>query len=467
MVDLLVRGGRVVTPAGVGDQDVAIHDGRIVALFRSDMTSCEARRVIDARGKIVVPGGVEAHAHIGGPREPERSGARAVSLAAIHGGTTTVLDFAPQVPGHDLLHAMQEAEDRWRGQAYTDYSFHAMFARGADEKCIGQIGDLIAGGFPSFKVFITSVRPGNPRDRHIDSGRLDAIMKEVAAHGGILMVHAEEDELVQYNYQRAMSKGEVEWWRMADVHSNLSEDLAIRRVVRLAEVRGAAVYFPHVSAAEGVAAIEAARTARLPVYGETLHNYLCFSSGNYREPNGMKYHTYPSLKSPQDQQALWDGVLHGSLSTVATDLVSTSWATKVRYKTIIDVTGGHNGIETRLGIVYTEGVVRRNMSLERFVEVTATNPAKIFGLYPRKGVIAVGSDADLAIIDPSVRKPLRPEDLHLEDYSIWEGWEVRGWPITTILRGHVMVEDGRLVGDVVGAQVPRALSPQVAQRPVC
>ena len=166
-------------------------------------------------------------------------------------------------------------------------------------------------------------------------------------------------------------------------------------------------------------AVAEARAQGFPIYGETLHNYACFNAENYREDNGMKYHTYPSLKSPGDADTLWQGLLDGRLSTVATDLVSTTWEEKIRFKTVADVTGGHNGIETRVGIAYTEGVVRRGMSLERFVDITSTNAAKIFGLYPQKGAIAAGSDADITIIDPSIKGPLALDDLHLEDYSIW------------------------------------------------
>jgi len=182
----------------------------------------------------------------------------------------------------------------------------------------------------------------------------------------------------------------------------------------------------------------------------------------------MKYHTYPSLKSEEDRQSLWGGLLDGRLSTVATDLVSTTWEEKIRYKTVADVTGGHNGIETRMGIAYTETVAKREGSLGRFVEITSANAARIFGLYPQKGAIAAGSDADITIIDPSIRRPLSPDDLHLEDYSIWEGWEVRGWPVTTILRGNVVVEDGELAdGASIGRLVPRKVSPEVTGAPVC
>ncbi len=470
MVDIIIQGGQVVTPSGVGNWDIAIHGEKIVAVTEPDGIELEADKRIDASGKIVVPGGIEPHAHIGGPRQPERSGAEPVSLAAVHGGTTTVLDFATQIPGHDLHHALGEAAERWQGNAYTDYSYHPIFTRGAEDYVIDQIGELVQDGYSSFKVFTTSIRPPSPQmqDNKTDFGRLSAIMDGVAAHGGILMIHSEDDDMVSYNYDHAQERGMWDWWNMHHIHSNLSEDVSFRRAIRLAEQKACTVYFVHISAIEGVEAVGEARANSLPIYGETLHNYACFNADNYREDDGMKYHTYPSLKSPSDADSLWQGLLDGRISTVATDLVSTTWEEKIRFRTVADVTGGHNGIETRMGVAYSEGVVRRGMSLERFVDITSTNAAKIFGLYPRKGAIAAGSDADITIIDPSIKGPLSLDDLHLENYSIWEGWPIEGWPITTILRGNIMVEDRSLLGNSsIGKFVRRKIAPEVLAKPVC
>ena len=179
-------------------------------------------------------------------------------------------------------------------------------------------------------------------------------------------------------------------------------------------------------------------------------------------------HTYPSLKFPEDQKALWDGLVHGGLSTLATDEYPTSLELKLRGKTIEDVTGGNVGAEARLGIAFTEGVGKRGMTLERFADITATNAAKIFGLYPRKGVIAPGSDADFALIDPAIRKTLAKEDFHVTDYSPWEGWPVMGWPVVTILRGQVIADHGKLTGSASdGRLLTRKIDQQVLQRPVC
>jgi dihydropyrimidinase len=204
------------------------------------------------------------------------------------------------------------------------------------------------------------------------------------------------------------------------------------------------------------------------VYGETLHQYACFNAESYTAPRGLCAHTYPSLKFPEDQEALWRGLLGGGLSTVATDEYPTTLAEKLRGKDVDNITGGNVGAEARMGIAFSEGVTRRGMSLERFVAVTSANAARIFGLYPQKGAIAPGSDADLAIIDPGIRKTLSRGDFHVSDYSPWEGWAVSGWPVATVLRGKVIVQDGALAGSPGdGRLVARKIDPAVLRRPAC
>jgi dihydropyrimidinase len=244
--------------------------------------------------------------------------------------------------------------------------------------------------------------------------------------------------------------------------------LSFRRTSGVARATGAAVYFVHTSAKEGVDAVAEARALGVPIYAETLHQYACFNAEYYKTPRGFCAHTYPSLKFPEDQAALWNGLLSGPVSSLATDEYPTSLALKLRGKTIEDVTGGNVGAEARIGIAYTEGVVKRGMSLPRFADITATNAARIFGLYPAKGVIAPGSDADLVLIDPTVRKTLAKDDFHVSDYSPWEGWEVSGWPAMTLLRGKVIAERGKLLGSTSdGRLAARKIEAGVLGRPAC
>jgi dihydropyrimidinase len=319
-------------------------------------------------------------------------------------------------------------------------------------------------------VFTTNVLPPHPKraGNRIDFGRIHLAMERVSKHGGLMVVHGEDEDLVQFNYERFREEGRVSGDNLHLVHTKLSELLSFRRTVALAEHTGAGVYFVHTSAKEGVDTIAEARSRGLAVYGETLHQYACFNAEYYKTPRGFCSHTYPSLKFPEDQAALWKGLVHDGLSTLATDEYPTSLALKLKGRNIDDVTGGNCGAEARLGIAYTEGVVRRGMSLERFADITATNAAKILGLYPKKGAIAPGSDADLVMIDPGIKKTLARDDFHVSDYSPWEGWSIEGWPVMTLLRGKVIAERGKLLGAAGDGQiVKRRIDPAVLRRPAC
>jgi dihydropyrimidinase len=291
-------------------------------------------------------------------------------------------------------------------------------------------------------------------------------MEKVAGGGGIVVVHGEDDDLVQFNYELFTQEGRTAGTNLHLVHSKLSEHLSFARTILLAEAKAAAVYFVHASAREGVSAIERARGAGQAIYGETLHQYLCHTADEYGKPGGYRFHTYPSVKLQEDQDALWRGLLSGALSTVATDEFPTTREVKLMGNTIEDVTGGNLGAEARMGIVYTEGVSKRGMSLRQFVDVTSTNAAKIFGLHPRKGVIAVGSDADLTLMDTRQKRRLTMADFHVADYSPWEGWEITGWPTTTILRGRVLTHNGtQRAQPGEGQWLPRKIEPHILERP--
>ena len=476
MVDLVIRGGQVVSPWGVGNWDVVVQGEKIVAVAERGAFTGDIGRVIDATGKVVVPGGIEPHAHVGAPiaGQPGRETAppEQVSRAALFGGTTTLTDFAIQEPGIDILQAIEERTSRWRGNSYCDYSHHCMLLGAIPSNIVAQMKEVIQGGFPTFKIFTTNIRPVDRlpegERRAVGTGHLSALMEQAAAHGGLMFVHSEDDDIVQYMYRKLTEEERTEWFNMHEVHNNMSEDLSFRRVLRTAEWTGAAVYFVHVSAKEGVNAIREARGRGQPVYGETLHNYASFNADDYKKPDGMKYHTYPSLKSEEDRLALWDGLIKGGLNSMATDEYCTDFALKIAGRTIQDVTGGHNGAETRMGITYSEGVAKMGMSLQRFVDVTSANAARIMGYYPRKGAIAPGSDADIVLIDPNIHKTLSMNDLHIGDYSIWEGWEINGWPVTTILRGKAVVDNGQFHGSLGSGQfIPRKIDADILNRPAC
>jgi dihydropyrimidinase len=476
MLDLIVKNGTVVTPEGAGVRDVAVEGERIIAVAAPGTLPAGDARVIDATGKIVLPGGIDPHTHLAHsimsrPDEPGLTlGPEDDTRGMAFGGTTTHIDFCYVHPGVDIAPTIEQRAKRWQGNSHVDYAFHVTLAGALPLRTFEQIGEAVQGGFPSFKVFTTNILPIHPKrtQNRIDFGRIHFAMEKIAAAGGILVVHGEDEDVVQFNYERFRAEGRLDGANMHLVHTKLSELLAFRRTVTLARATGAAIYFVHTSAREGVETIGEARADGLPVYGETLHQYACFNAEYYKTPRGFCSHTYPSLKFPEDQEALWRGLVTDGLSTLATDEYPTPLAIKLRGKTIEDVTGGNVGAEARLGIAWSEGVVKRGMSLTRFAEITSTNAARIFGLYPKKGVIAPGSDADLVLIDPTVRKTLAREDFHVTDYSPWEGWSVSGWPVTTILRGTVIAEAGRLLGRPAdGRLASRKIDGALLRRPVC
>ena len=466
MLDLIVQGGEVVTPSGVGTWDVGVKGGRIAAVAMPGALPTDGVRLIDASAKIVIPGGVEPHAHAAFRFVypwAQQAGHRAagpdeMSKACAFGGTTTLVDFANWKPGGELVDAIEQRNALFRGNSYIDYSFHTvlvgMGTEGATPEqavpiplsLIPQIKEVITGGFTSVKVWTTNTTATRARQM-TDFGHVLGIMEQVAAAGGVLAVHAEDEDIVMYMSRVLHDQGRTATKYLPEAHPAISEDIAFRRVIRLAEWTGAAIYLMHVSAKEGVDAVSEARGRRQPVYAETLHHYATFPKKVYETPEGPLYHTYPSLKDRADNDALWQGLVDGRIDTVATDAILCSRALKLGGHTIEDTVGGNPAVEERLAVTYTEGVVKRGMSLRRFVDVTSSNAAKILGMYPRKGAIAPGSDADLVILDPSQRRQLSAGDLHGVDHSVWEGWDIHAWPTTTILRGKVIVNEGKLLGD--------------------
>lgn len=471
MFDVVIRGGMTVTPAGAKVQDVGVVGERIAALADPGMLPA-ARVEVDAAGLIVVPGGIDPHVHTGSPVERADGSVDlsfpppVVSRAAIHGGTTTLIDFAMCRPGMTMSDAIEQQNAAWL-DTVCDYSHHIQLEGAIAPDVLAEYRDAIDQGFPTVKVYTTSIKPGSHEVGRTDLGHILALMRVAAEAHGLIVVHAEDDDLVMYGYEVAQRTGATDMRQMPVIHNSLSEDLAFRRIIRLARsVAGAAVYFVHVGRATGVDAIREARAVGQPVYGEVLHHFLCFTDAVYAAPGGVRYHTYPALGSEADRLDLWDALERGTLSTVATDELGTPLSVKLEQQNAATATGGHVGVETRLSVLFTEAVVKRGWSLEQWVAATSTSAARILGLFPKKGVIAVGSDADLVGFDPAVHRSLRSRELHGSDYSIWDGWTVAGWPRWTMLRGSIAVEHGELREDAVQGQlVRRHIAPEILVRP--
>ena len=471
MLDLLIKGGTVVTPFGVGQYDVGIKDGSIVFVSVPGAITDEAGRTIDATDKLVVPGGIDPHTHCAWPVMQEKNGEPLftggpdqVSRAALFGGTTMLVDFAVWQGQGTIQEAIERHVNRWTGDSYTDFAFHIMLLGEVPGEVVGQLPEAIADGHASVKMFTTDVTPSR-RGRKVHYGTILEVLETLAANGGIAAIHAEDDDIVMHTYNRYIAEGTVAFPHLSEVHSTLSEDLSFRRIIRLAEsIEGAALYMMHVSAASGVQAIRESRANGYPIFGETLHQYAMFTQEDYKRTNGQIYHTYPSLKSEEDRLALWRGMETDTIHTIGTDEICTPLEVKTMGERIDDTTGGNAGVEPRMGVVYSEGVGRRNYPLERFVDLTSANAAKVLGMYPQKGAIAPGSDADIAIFQTDLDYSLSIDQLHETDYSPWEGTRIHGWPVTTILRGKVVVDDGEFFGDTSdGKLVPRKLAQSVLE----
>ncbi len=353
MLDIIIRGGDVVTPQGVIKADVGVK-GETIAAVTAPGVLTEAGRFIDATGKIVMPGGVDPHVHMAHPfRTPDgvdllTRGPDHVGMAALYGGTTTVLDFA-YIDSNGRVRDGIESRDKQFAVAGCDYAYHLMLQSEPAHSLMGELAEAIQAGYPTIKIFMTNIWP-HRQGRMVDLGDMWEVFKVLAHEGGLGVIHAEDNDLVMHMYQKLIREGRTGFENMAEVHSQLSEDISFRRVIRLAEsVPGCALYMMHVSAATGVAAIREARAKGLPIYGESLHQYMLYTQDDYKRPNGQIYHTYPSLKSQADQDQLWAGTRDGSINCVATDDLCCTLKEKTLGRRIDDTTGGNSGVEPRLG----------------------------------------------------------------------------------------------------------------------
>jgi dihydropyrimidinase len=474
MFDLLITGGTVVLPETAEAADIGVSGGKIAAIGApGSLAAAGAARAVDAAGQIVIPGGVDPHIHcgmpiVGGPsNEPVFAAPPSqVSKAALYGGTTTLLDFALCPPDEPLQQSIEARQREFAGACYTDFGFHLMLRGTQTPALLDSLPEAVQAGHATVKIFTTDIRPLN-QGRMVKFGDIWEVLKIMAKAGGLTTIHAEDNDIVMHMYEKLIREDRVGFENMAEVHNTLSEDLSFNRVIRLAEnVEGAALYMVHVSAATGVAAIANSRARGFPIYGETLHQYMLYTAEDYKRPGGQMFHTYPSLKFAEDQKALWAGTAHGAIQTIATDEVCCPLKVKLQGRRIDDTTGGNSGVEPRLSLMYTHLVTKRGYSLNEFAGLVSSNAAKIMGLYPKKGALAVGSDADIVVLDPNRARTLRKEELHETDYTPWEGHQVSAWPSMTVLRGKVVVDDGKFLGTPSDGQfLPRKIADAVRSRP--
>lgn len=445
---LIIKNGKVVSIGGVMETDILIQGEKIRALGESKSFP-EAERVIEAKGKIVIPGGIDTHSHFevlfmgNKPKETWDIGTAASAI----GGTTTTIDFAIQEKGKSLLDAVKAQFTKAGALSAIDYTTTPILTDLTDlDRELDGIKEVIDYGVPSFKGATIYRKQG----WYENDWQLYSILRRVGELGGMMTIHAENGligEEMQFELVK-QGKTEPKYWSIAK--PNFVENMDIQKIMMLAEVLGTKTYIVHTSTREGPGIIDSYRKKGLPVFCETCHHYLWLTDDTFEPklPRGIMYMCSPPLRKQADIEALWKGVKAGIVHTVGSDHVAFTKAQKEENsETFITIPNGLPGCEVRIPVVFQEGVLKRGVSLERFVEVVSTNAAKIFGLYPKKGVIAPGSDADIVILDPDKKHSLNAADLHMgTDLSVFEGMEVTGWPMLTILRGKVIAEDDKFTG---------------------
>ncbi len=434
MLDLAIVGGSAVTPGKLAPADIGVSGGRIATVAAPGGLE-PATRTIDASGMLVLPGAVDPHPHL----EARMHGAQSAddfhsgTVAAAAGGVTTIVDYAFQRQGGHLTEAIRSWREKAHERAIIDYSFHVAVLD-PSEAALDEVGRAVDRGCPSFKVFM--MRRFEERAR--DFMKLFAI---AAQSGGLMTIHAEDENIIQYCTQRLIDEGKTAARYFPDSRPPLSEAAAVSRALRMAELTGAPLYFVHLSTGAALDEIRRAREAGRTVLAETRPIYLYLTEELLRQPDGVRFVGQPPLRAAADRDAMWAGLADGTIDVVATDHCSWSLKDKRASQTFAHLIPGMANLETLVPMLYSEGVLSGRISIERMVDLVATNPAKIFGLYPRKGVIARGADADLVIFDPHQTVVVRQPEMHSgADYDPFEGVEVRGWPRTTISRGEVIIE---------------------------
>jgi dihydropyrimidinase len=444
--DTVIRNGTIVTATDTYLGDVGILGGRIVAIGK-DLPIENAGSVIDATGRYVMPGGIDVHTHLDMPFGGTTSADdfETGTIAAAFGGTTTLIDFAIQYKGQTLHQAFDTWMKKASGKAVTDYSFHCIITELADAQ-LQEMKTLVREGVPTFKLFMAY-----PGVFMLDDASIFRAMNAAANSGGMICMHAENGGAIDVLVQRALAEGKRAPKYHALTRPTTAEAEATSRSIALAEMAGAPVYIVHLSCNEALEKVREARDRGLPTYAETCPQYLYLSLENMDAPGfeGAKYVFTPPLREKWHQEKLWQGLAKDDLQVVSTDHCPFCYKEQKELgkDDFTKIPNGGPGIEHRLSLVYSGGVHGKRFSPNRFVQLVSTAPAKLFGLYPRKGTVAIGSDADLVVFDPNEEQTISAKTHHMRvDYSMFEGIRVKGVPKIVLSRGRTIIENGKFVG---------------------
>ena len=445
-LDTLVQGGTIVTAVDTYASDVGIANGRI-ATIAQHLPRESARQVISAQGAFVMPGGVDVHTHLDMPFGGTTSSDdfESGTIAAAFGGTTTLIDFAIQYKGQTLRTAFDTWMKKAESKAAIDYAFHCIITDLPDAR-LEEMDALVREGVSSFKLFMAY-----PGVFMLDDASIFRAFGQAGRSGALVCMHAENGGAIDVIVKRALAEGKTAPKYHALTRPTTAEAEAVSRAIALAEMAGAPVYIVHLSCNDALERVREARDRGLPVYAETCPQYLFLSIENFDAPGfeGAKFVFTPPLREKWHQEKLWAGLARDQLQVVSTDHCPFCYKEQKELgrDDFTKIPNGGPGIENRLSLVFTGGVGGGRFSVNRFVELVSTTPARLFGLFPRKGTIAVGSDADLVIFDPSREETISAQTHHMRvDYSMFEGIRVKGLPRQVLVGGKLTIDDGRFVG---------------------
>ena len=446
MLDLVIRNATVATAEDTFGADIGVRDGLIVELGEVGEAGTQE---IDATGKLVLPGGIDSHTHI---EQLSAAGVmnaddfHSATVSAAYGGTTTTMSFAAQHRGMRIPDVLADYHQRAADKAVIDYAFHLIVADPTPETLNDHLPAAIAQGVSSFKLYMTYDR------LIVDDVQILDVLTTARKHGALTMVHAENHGMIGWMSERVVGAGHTLPRYHAVCHSRLAESEAIHRLVALSELADAPVLVVHVSTVEGIDQIRQARARGLKVYGETCPQYLFLTSEDLDRGglDGAMFCCSPPPRDEAAQQACWAGLLDGTLQVYSSDHAPFRFDDSGKLPngertTFKEIANGVPGLELRLPVLYTEGVGSGRLTLNQFVDITSTQHARMYGLYPRKGTIAVGSDADLAVWDTERELVVTDEMVHDNvGYTPYAGRRLRGWPETVVSRGEVIVADGEI-----------------------
>jgi dihydropyrimidinase len=441
----VIRNGRIVTAVDDYHADILSENGTIAMIART--IDVEADRVIDAKGRLVIPGGIDPHTHMdlpfGGTSSSDDFDTG--TFAAAHGGTTTIIDFAVQSKGQELNQALDVWFAKAEGKAHVDYGFHMICTDLPDER-LPQIRSLIDQGVSSFKLFMAY-----PGVFLVDDATIYKAMMTAGQDGGLICMHAENGVVIDAIVKRAVADGKTAPKYHALTRPTKAEAEGVHRAIALADMAGSPVYIVHLSCSDALEEVTRARDRGIPAFAETCPQYLFLDYSVYEKPGfeGAKWVMTPPIREQWNQDQLWRGLKFNDLQVISTDHCPFCFKEQKELgkNDFSKIPNGGPGVEERMSLVFNGGVAQGRISLNRFVELTSTSAAKIFGLFPRKGTIAVGSDADIVIFDPEEERTISAKTHHMNvDFSCYEGMKVKGVTKTVLSRGELVIEEGKYVG---------------------